>query len=247
MKILIHANYKDILPLLPFKIETVVTDPPYGVTKNKWDSSGEVDFISNILPYITNDCNIIVTATLLYASQLLCKYSDIFSHDLVWHKTVGSGQLNINRQPLRTHEHILIFRQAGSKYNRLKTEGDSYTISRNITTTQCYGGQAPHTITNEGRDIKTVLPIANPRIKKGHPTEKPLALYQQLCNMYHQEGYILDLFAGSGNVLDIEQENVIAIEISKEYYDKAVEKRKGRVKPDVSIPWLDGFNYTVFE
>jgi site-specific DNA-methyltransferase (adenine-specific) len=61
-----------------------------------------------------------------------------------------------------------------------------------------------------------------------HPTQKPIYLYRKVLEMYAKPGYkILDTHLGSGThaiaCLEMGYE-LIACEIDKEYYDKAVEK-----------------------
>lgn len=33
----------------------------------------------------------------------------MFKYDLIWEKTINSGQLNVNKMSLRSHENILVF------------------------------------------------------------------------------------------------------------------------------------------
>lgn len=220
MKVLIHGDSLELLKSI--KADLIITDPPYGISRNKWDSE-PIDFI-----HLAQVNQIITTADIKYASFLINRYPKQFSHDLVWQKTVGSGQLNINNQPLRVHELILVFKLASNTtYNRIKTQGQPYEITRKIKNTQGYNHQRDIVVENPGeRDAKSVLSIPNRRYKNGHPTQKPVQLFQTLADMYSAPSQtIIDPFAGSGTALDIKGRNVIAIEKNEEYYELARNSR----------------------
>jgi site-specific DNA-methyltransferase (adenine-specific) len=86
----------------------------------------------------------------------------------------------------------------------------------------------PLRIINCGQSIR----VADKKNVDGrwHPTQKPSYLYRKILEMYAKPGYkILDTHLGSGThaiaCLEMGYE-LIACEIDKEYYDKAVEKIK---------------------
>lgn len=249
MDILINGDSLNLIEYI--QGDVIITDPPYGITNNKWDAD-PIDFMKCI-----NAKQVITTADIKYASFLLSKYKKEFSHDLVWQKTVGSGQLNINRQPLRLHELILIFKFSKSTtYNRLKRAGEPYKINRRIKKTQGYNDQRDVQIDNPGdRDATSILAVPNRRYKNGHPTQKPLKLFQTLADMYSKaEDVIIDPFAGSGTILDIDRE-VIAIEKDETYYELIRAARKHQIaekeyllgtKFEYLMDLLSDTQYTVF-
>ena len=255
MHILIHADYKDV-QIAKNTVKTIITDPPYGITSNSWDKN-PADFVEFYLNILKPNYTIVSCADIKYSSFLLNKYFDIFSHDLVWKKTIGSGQLNINNQPLRLHELVLVFRNKGYVYNRLKTEGVPYKIKRSIETKDCYGKQREHEVINEGsRDLTSILEVSNPRIKKGHPTQKPVALFEKLAYIYSEDkDIVLDPFSGSGTILDVRNRITIGIEKEEKYYELARDNRKHRIveeKHCVGINFQDivsnlsDLKYTIF-
>jgi site-specific DNA-methyltransferase (adenine-specific) len=203
-QILIHSDNAQFVG--KFKSMFILTDPPYGTTQNKWDTPADT-LITDWLP---NNLGLVTTADIKYAVKII---DSNFSHDLIWQKTIGSGQLNINHRPLKTHELVLIFKGTRYVYNRLKTIGTPYKLTRNIETQDCYGDQVSHVVENTGeRDQTTILRVSNPRKKAGHPTQKPIELFQKLVDMYSdKDDVILDPFAGSGTILDVNR-NVVAIE-----------------------------------
>lgn len=248
MPLLINADFKDVSVV---GAGAVITDPPYGSTQNIWDTE-PIDFIQWAIGATVADASVVTTSDMRFAAFILSRYPNLFSHDLVWAKTVGSGQLNINRRPLRTHENILVFNKGKGFYRRVKEEGEPYTIHRNVKGEDCYGKQREHTAEVVGRDRKTVVTVKNPRIKNGHPTQKPLALWQWLCDSYGR-GAVVDPFAGSGVILDVAGFTTIGVEKSDEYYRAARDSRKDRIvegEPPAEflelIPNLKDFEYTVF-
>ena len=254
MHLLIHSDYTSV----EFSsVGCVLTDPPYALTRNSWDGEAALDFIEELWPCLEDDSSIVTTADMKYAAMLLARYSDAFSHDLVWKKTIGSGQMNIKRRPLRLHEHVLVFNKGKGHYNRIKTPGNAYKVRRDIKTEDCYGRQAPNECVNVGeRDATTVVEVANPRVRGGHPTQKPLLLFQKMCDIYSDSAdVVLDPFCGSVVILDVTNRVSIGVERDAEYYRVAADVRRDRIveaEPSVRaefqkyIPNLPNLEYTIF-
>jgi DNA modification methylase len=53
-----------------------------------------------------------------------------FKYDLIWEKSRKVGFLSANKQPLRKHENIYIFKNEVGTYNPQKVEGKPYTATR---------------------------------------------------------------------------------------------------------------------
>lgn len=183
-------------------IDLIAIDPPYGTTQNKWDI---------IIPFepmwkefkriIKKNGVVVITATQPFVSYLITSNIEMFKYDIIWRKTIGSGQLNIKHMPLRVHEHILIFYKHRPTYNEQLTEGDPYEIIRPANYNPgCYGVQSEHNKINEGfRHARSVVDIRNPRIKNGYPTQKPVELMEYIIKTYSNEGdLVLDCCMGSG-------------------------------------------------
>ena len=99
-----------------------------------------------------------------------------FKVEWIWSKTVGFGQLNINHQPLRTHESVLVFYKKRPTYNGQRTKGDPYTMNRKASYEgPGYNAQRDVEVTNDGfRHPKTVLSVPNPRMKGANVTYAPI-------------------------------------------------------------------------
>ena len=103
--VLIHADCRDILPLLP-KVNLVLTDPPYyKVTKNDWDNQWATvheftafieGVIKQTIPILSDSgsmlmfCDAWVSA---YLQVMLDRYMTFLNH-IVWHTTNALPQKN---------------------------------------------------------------------------------------------------------------------------------------------------------
>jgi len=171
---------------------------------------------------------IVLTSAQPFTTFLINSNIKNFKYDLIWSKTLGSGQLNINTQPLRIHETILVFSN-GSKiatYNEIFGNGNVYSVNRNVNNNNGYGEQKNLKIVNNGsRRAKSVINVSNPRITGGHPTQKPVELMEYLVKTYSNTGdTILDCFMGScttGIACRSLNRNFIGIENDEEYFQKA--------------------------
>lgn len=217
--------------LSPNSIDLICTDLPYGITQNKWDSVIPLPELWNSFNTVLKTNGVVVlTASQPFTSMLVMSNLAKFKYDLVWNKTIASGQLNVAKQPLRTHESILVFYSGTPTYNEQKTEGDPYKIHRKAKYKEGnYGVQKESTKENEGfRHAKSVITVSNPRIKDGHPTQKPLELMKYLIKSYsNEEDMVLDCCMGSGTtgVACVEEKrNFTGIELNKKYCLKAADR-----------------------
>lgn len=213
-------------------VDLIVTDPPYGITQNDWDTSISLkNMWKCFYRVLREDGTICVTASQPFSSLLISSNIKRFKCEWIWQKTIGSGQLNISHMPLQTHEHIIVFKnKKRGTYNPQMTEGEPYTINRKGSKFgNSYGKQKDVKVINDGRrHPKSIILVPNPRIKKQHPTQKPVELMSYFVKTYSNEGnIILDPFMGSGTTAIScvqNNRNFIGIEISKEYYEIAEER-----------------------
>lgn len=209
-------------------IPLILVDLPYGTTQNKWDAIIPLDKMWEVFNRIITDNGIIVlTAAQPFSSKLVMSNINNFKYEIIWEKTIGSGQLNIKKQPLRNHESVLIFYKKPGTYNEQKTEGKPYSIDRKVVSKgEGYGAQTNSSKDNNGfRHAKSVIKISNPRIKGGHPTQKPVELIEHLIKTYSNEGdLVLDCCMGSGTT-GIATSNLnrrfIGIEMDTNYFTAA--------------------------
>ncbi len=183
-------------------VDMVLCDLPYGTTRNKWDSVLDLDRLWAAWRRVAKaNAAIVLTAAQPFTSVLVTSNLADFKIEWIWSKTIGSGQLNIRHQPLRTHESVLVFYRGRPTYHPQMTEGTPYAFTRKATYEgPGYNQQRDVEVANPGvRHPKTVLEVANPRIKGGHPTQKPVALFEYFIRTYSNEGdVVLDNCLGGG-------------------------------------------------
>lgn len=222
----------DVLPSLPANsVDLVLCDPPYAITNNIWDKIIDLPKLWVELLRVGKDSTAYVfTSAEPYTSKLVMSNLKMFKYDMVWVKSVASGQLNVNIMPLRLHEQVLVFYKKPPTYNEFITEGEPYKIKRKSEQYESnYGEQKDHESINDGiRRGNSIIQISNPRIKNGHPTQKPIKLMNRLVSMYSNENdVVLDFSMGSGttgeSALSLNRK-FVGIELDAKYY-KNCEKR----------------------
>ena len=218
----------EMLKLPDHEVDLILVDLPYGTTKNKWDIIIPFQDLWNAFKFVLKkEGRIVLTAAQPFASQLIMSNPSLFKYDLIWEKTISSGQLNVSKMPLRNHEHILVFYNKFTTYNEQKTEGIPYKISRKGTYMEgCYNDQKASIKDNTGyRHAKSVIKVSNPRVKGGHPTQKPLELMTYLIKTFSNKGdLVLDCCMGSGTTGEaciITGRNFIGIELDNYYFNFA--------------------------
>lgn len=175
---------------------------------------------------------VIMFCTTKFGFDLIKSNPSWFRYDIVWEKTNAVGFLQANSMPMRSHEMIYIFSKAGAFYTRKDITGDFKKSGGGRSSDNVYGGAyEPKQPDNEGRRcVRSVIEIANKKIKGGHPTQKPEELYKWLIERYCPDGgTICDPTAGSFTSCFVAHQlgrNAIGIEQNKAFFDKADAKRR---------------------
>jgi site-specific DNA-methyltransferase (adenine-specific) len=194
----------DVLPTIADgSVDLVLADPPYGTTQNHWDS---VIPLAPLWCQLLRVCRgpVVLTAAQPFASSLVASAPGLFRYDLIWRKNKASGFLNAKRQPLRQHEHILVFSRKAPPYFPQKSTGhEARTGWKRRKGSSNYGEQRDNFYTpDETRYPVSVLDFAvvnNDSPERIHPTQKPVELFEYLVRTYTAEGQtVLDFCAGSG-------------------------------------------------
>jgi site-specific DNA-methyltransferase (adenine-specific) len=227
-----HGDCLDLMPKIDSgSIDLILADLPYGTTRNKWDAVIPFDKMwKEYERIIKPNGAIVLTAAQPFTSALVMSNPSLFKYEWIWSKTIGSGQLNAKKQPLRTHESVLIFYKNPPIYNPQMTEGKPYHMKRKATYQgPGYNQQRANETKNNGYRLpKSVIEISNPRIKDGHPTQKPLALMEYMIKTYTNEGdIVLDNVVGSGTTAVAcinTNRHFIAFEMDEKYYEASKER-----------------------
>jgi len=211
-------------------VDMVLCDPPYGTTKNKWDSIIPLDLMWNELKRVIKpNSAIAMTASQPFTTILISSNIKNFRYSLVWEKQKGSDPLNANRKPLKAHEDIIVF------YSKQPTYNPQFTYEKP------YGPRQDKSVKsenfNEAKEIsgagspdgkrypKSVIKVSNEGMnsKNLHPTQKPVALMEYLIKTYTNEGgSVLDFTMGSGTT-GVACKNLnrkfIGIEMDENYFN----------------------------
>ena len=223
----------DILPTLADEsVDSVICDPPYGTTQNKWDSLIPLDLLWPELRRVTKKTSkIIVMAAQPFASTLIMSNPKEFRYELIWDKVLSVGFLDANRKPLKRHENIIVFYRARGIYNPQKTPGEPYKRGKKALT-PTYGAFEQYSSENVSGDRfpTSIVQISNANRNKkwGHPTQKPIELMEYLVKTYTNPGdVVLDFAMGSATTgeacLNLGR-SFIGIDKELKYYDIARER-----------------------
>lgn len=185
-------------------VDMVLCDLPHGQTQNAWDRVINMPAMWEQVRRVTKlTAAVVLMAAQPFASKLVLSNEGEFRYDLIWAKNKPVGFLNAKKQPLRSHEHILVFYRRPPVYFPQMTQGHKPgNYARRTKHSTNYGAQTP---TEYGgsteRYPKSVIDIPiinNDDPEKVHPTQKPVGLMEWLIRSYTQPGeVVLDFAAGS--------------------------------------------------
>lgn len=244
IKILENKDYElwngdclELMKNIPDKsINMILCDLPYGQTqRNKWDSVIPFEPLWEQYKRIIKDNGIIILfANGMFTAELMLSNKSMWKYNLIWEKTQPTGFLNAKKMPLRSHEDICIFYNKLPIYNPQKSIGHTRKVSKAEHKVGCknttdYGEHGLTTYDSTERYPKSVWKFAKDIQKSAlHPTQKPVALLEELIKTYSNEGdLILDNCMGSGStgVACINtNRKFIGIELDENYFNIARER-----------------------
>ena len=228
------------------KVDCVLTDPPYGTTKCKWDS---IIPLNDMWSCINELCNPTTPVLLFcdepFSSRLRLSNLNNYKYDWLWIKEGPSNIFNAKRRPLKYHENIAVFYKEQPKYypNRIMIPR----ISRRIEEGQKSGwvGMSKSSEISGNSKNEFIIDVStydkdwknpsqhiyysrvkgNSHEKTPHPTQKPVKLLKHFIEAYTDEGdTVLDFTMGSGStgVACLQtNRNFIGIELEEKYYNIA--------------------------
>ena len=216
-------------------VDMILCDLPYGTTQNKWDSVIQLDELWKQYKRIIKPKGVIaLTSQGIFTARLIISNESWFRYKFVWVKSKSTNFLNARKQPLRQHEDICIFYKKPPVYNPQKTTGHVRKVSKAEHKVGCknttdYGEHGLTTYDSTERYPRSVWKFAKDVQKSAlHPTQKPLALIEELIKTYTNEGdLVLDSCIGSGTTgLACKNLNrrFIGIEKDEKYFEIAKER-----------------------
>ena len=217
------------------KVDCILTDPPYGTIKNKWDNIIPFDDMWDRLnKLIKTNGAIVLFGNEPFTSKMICSNLKGFNYRWDWNKRIPSGVGYAKYRPMQQTEDISIFTKNGEKTiynpqmikrdkpiksggNKLK-DNTSSTLVR-IDTTKEYKK------TYEYKNPTTLIEFDKVRRGSVHPTQKPVDLLEYLIKTYTNENEtILDNCMGSGStgVACVNtNRHFIGIELDNNYFNIA--------------------------
>ena len=199
-------------------VDLFVLDLPYAnkvfgkCTAMGWDTPIDLDEMWVQIKRIMKPSAVIVHfCNVKFGFALIQSNPKWFRYDLIWKKSRKVGFLAANKQPLRQHENIYVFKKESGTYNPQKTEGEPYDkCPKNskeygkIKEDNCYRNFEYKPVKNDGYRHptsiveNTILEHSNPS-KSIHKTQKPVSLLEWLIKSYSNEGdVVMDFCMGSG-------------------------------------------------
>lgn len=232
---LYNADCFEILPKLKqqnIKVNAIICDLPYGMTKNKWDIALPLDKMwDNINPLCNDNTPIILFGNQPFTSYLVMSNLKYFRYSLVWVKNKFSDFLNAKRKPMKVNEDILVFYKKQPIYNPQYTYGEPYkrwNTQEAVDKQTNYGHHKLNVSQSDGKRLPTTVLNFNRVERPLHPTQKPTDLIEWLIKTYTNEGdTVLDFTMGSGTTgvaCKNTNRNFIGIELDKNYFEMAKER-----------------------
>lgn len=205
---IIQGDCLEVMKSIPDQsIDLILTDLPYGVTRNPWDSVIPIELLWVQYKRVAKpNAAIILHGQDKFSAMLMLSNPKMHRYNLIWQKTSPTGFYNAKKMPLRSHEDILVFYSKRPIYNPQKTTGHPRKVStaahqRNSKKSTNYGLAPDSTYDSTERYPKSILTFASDKQKSAlHETQKPVALLEYVIKTYTNPGaLVLDSCAGSGS------------------------------------------------
>lgn len=231
---LYNGDCLEIMKTLPDNsIDSVITDPPYGTTACAWDTVIPLDDMWDQLKRISKPhCPILLFGQEPFSSYLRISNIKDFKYDWYWQKERATNIMQLKKRPGKVIETISVFYNKQATFNPQKTLHTGPLRSNKIKKGKLGNLVDSKSRTpNEYKDNGTRYPLQVLNYKRDiltsnlHPTQKPLALIENLVKSHSNEGdVVLDFTMGSGTTgvacVNLNR-HFIGIELSKDYYEIA--------------------------
>ena len=171
---------KGLRSLPKHSVDMLLTDPPYGTTRNFWDVPLPLPELWEAVRWaVKPNGAILFFAQCPFDKMLGASNLAMLRYEWVWYKSRATGFLNANRAPLKKSENILVFYQKSPVYHPQFTYGEPYrkTNPRSGCSTNYGKFERTGSESSDGRRYPgNVLFV--PTVTGGiHPTQKPVELW----------------------------------------------------------------------
>ena len=234
--IIYHGDCIEGMKILPDNsVDMVLSDPPYGTTRNKWDTVVDMDaFWKEIKRVTKNNSAILIFTQMPFTATAVMSNPKMFRYEWICEKVNSTGFLNARRMPMKCHENVLVFYEKLPVYNPQFEQGKPYKRGLEDKSSSNYNAIKKFRSENPtGRRFpRDVLKVSwrSAFGKTLHPTQKPVSLCEYFIKTYTNEGaVILDPFIGSGTTAVAAKNtnrNYIGWELDDEYFEIAEKRLK---------------------
>jgi len=229
---LVNADCFDVFPSIPDKsVDAIIADLPYGTTACKWDSVLPFDKLwEQYNRIIKPNGAICLFGREPFTSAMVMSNPKNYKHKWVWNKKQSGSFQNAKYMPLQIDEDIIVFANGTCNYypimrkGKMRKRGGAKEKSRVVGS----GLQDGFENYSDMYYPVNIHELANPRLNKMHPTEKPVELMKMLIETYTKENEVVfdnTMGVGSTGLASlIVNRQFIGIEKEKQYYDVAVRR-----------------------
>lgn len=194
-------HYGDVFKVLESQIQDksinlIYINPPFGTTKNWWDSKLDwVSLFKEFFRILKDDGTIVIHCSIPFNYELIKSAPKPPTYTWYWNKCYHTGHLLTAYQPLRQIEEILVWKNKKSTYYRQQI-GDEQ-ITRPLPSQSSYYGKIKKGSTTVIGKTRTNL-ITMKRDIQGFST-RPAELVSLMIDSYSKAGdTILDCFCYKG-------------------------------------------------
>lgn len=201
------------------KVNSVITDPPYGTTLCAWDKVIDFERMWGLLKEVAPNAPIVLFGKQPFTSRLIMSNPGEFRENVAWLKNKAGNGFGANQRHIQVLEDIIVFSESGSytfnpqkwlvaekEFLTQRKTFDEVEVGNNV-----YGKikRVRKADTGERNPINIVtarVPFTPSKSReykddvdlRYHPTQKPLELMQYLVRTYSDKGgTVLDFTAGS--------------------------------------------------
>lgn len=227
------------------KVDSIITDIPYGTTACAWDVIIPLDKMWNSLKNIRKDtAPILLFGNEPFNSYLRISNIDEYKYDIYWQKERATNIFQLKKRPAKVIETINVFYNKQCTYNPQMTKHNGP-----LRTNKIKNGKlgllvdSQNRKPNEYKDNGTRYPLQIVQFRRDiltsnlHPTQKPVELMEYLIKTYTNTGdTVLDFTMGSGTTgiaCKKLNRNFIGIELDKNYFDIAKKRIENYQQTDL--------------